>query len=167
MSDSFRPHESQHARPPCPSPTPGVHSDLRPSSHLILGRPLLLLPPIPPSIKVFSNESTLCMRWPKYWSFSLSIIPSKEIPGLISFKMDWLDLLAVQGTLKSLFQHHSSKTSVLQCSAFFTVQLSHPYMTTGKTIDLTRRTLVSKVMSLLLNMLSRLVITFLPRSKCL
>ena len=136
MSDSFRPHESQHARPPCPSPTPGVHSDLRPSSHLILWRPLLLLPPIPPSIRVFSNESTLCMRWPKYWSFSLSIIPSKEIPGLISFKMDWLDLLAVQGTLKSLFQHHSSKTSVLQCSAFFTVQLSHPYMTTGKTSSL-------------------------------
>ena len=132
-----------------------------PSSHLILCRPLPLLPPIPPSIKVFSNESTLCMRWPKYWSFS---IPSKEIPGLI-FRMDWLDLLAVQGTLKSLLQHHSSKASILRCSAFFTVQLSHPYMTTGKTIALTRRTLISKVMSLLLNMLSRLVITFLPRSK--
>uniref|UniRef100_A0AC11DL65 Uncharacterized protein n=1 Tax=Ovis aries TaxID=9940 RepID=A0AC11DL65_SHEEP len=136
-----------------------------PSSHLILGRPLLLLPPIPPSIRVFSNESTLRMRWPKYWSFSFSIIPSKEIPRLISFRMDWLDLLAVQGTLKSLPQHHSSKASILQHSAFFTVQLSHPYMTTGKTIALTRRTLVGKVMSLLLNMLSRLVITFLPRTK--
>ena len=120
-----------------------------PSSHLILGRPLLLLPPVPPSIRVFSNESTLPMRWPKYWSFSFSIIPSKEIPGLISFRMDWLDLLAVQGTLKSLLQHHSSKASILWCSAFFTVQLSHPYMTTGKTIALTRWTLVSKVMSLL------------------
>ena len=126
-----------------------------------------LLPPIPPSIRVFSNELTLHMRWPKYWSFSFSIIPSKEIPGLISFRMDWLDLLAVQGTLKSLLQHHSSKASILQRSAFFTVQLSHPYMTTGKTIALTRRTFVGKVMSLLLNMLSRLVITFLPRSKCL
>ena len=111
-----------------------------PSSHLILWRPLFLLPPIPPSIRVFSNESTLCMRWPKYWSFSFHIIPSKEIPGLISFKMDWLDLLAVQGTLKSLLQHHSSKASILRRSAFFTVQLSHPYMTTGKTIALTRRT---------------------------
>uniref|UniRef100_A0AC11EHH0 Uncharacterized protein n=1 Tax=Ovis aries TaxID=9940 RepID=A0AC11EHH0_SHEEP len=136
-----------------------------PSSHLILGCPLLLLPPIPPSIRVFSNESTLHMRWPKYWSFSFSIIPSKEIPGLISFRMDWLDLLGVQGTLKSLLQHHSPKASILQCSAFFTVQLSHPYMTTGKTIALTGRTLVGKVMSLLLNILSRLVITFLPRSK--
>ena len=120
-----------------------------PSSHLILGRPLLLLPPILPSIRVFSNESTLCMRWPKYQSFSFSIIPFKEIPGLISFRMHWLDLLAVQGTLRSLLQHHSSKASILQCSAFFTVQLSHPYMTTGKTIALTRRTLVGKVMSLL------------------
>uniref|UniRef100_A0AC11E187 Uncharacterized protein n=1 Tax=Ovis aries TaxID=9940 RepID=A0AC11E187_SHEEP len=138
-----------------------------PSSHLILCRPLLLLAPIPPSIRVFSNESTLPMRWPKYWSFSFSIIPSKEIPGLISFRMDWLDLLVVQGTLKSLLQHHSSKASILRCSAFFTVQLSHPYMTTGKTIALTRRTLVCKIMSLLLNMLSRLFITFLPRSKCL
>ena len=138
-----------------------------PSSHLILCRPLLLLHPIPPSIRVFSNESTLCMRWPKYWSFSFSIITSKEIPGLISFRMDWLDLLAVQGTLKSLLQHYSSKASVLRCSAFFTVQLSHPYMTTGKTIALTRWSFVGKVMSLLLNMLSRLVITFLPRSKCL
>ena len=138
-----------------------------PSSHLILGHPLLLLPPIPPSIRVFSNVSTLCMKWPKYWSSSFSIIPSKEIPGLISFRMDWLDLLAVQGTLKSLLQHHSSKASVLRCSAFFTVQLSHPYMTIGKTIALTRWTFVGKVMSLLLNMLSRLVITFLLRSKCL
>ena len=136
-----------------------------PSSHLILCHPLLLLPPIPPSIRVFSNESTLRMRWPKYCSFSLSIIPSKEIPGLISFRMDWLDVLSVQGTLKSLLQHHSSKASILQHSAFLTVQLSHPYMTTGKTIALTRRTFVGKVMSLLFNMLSRLVITFLPRSK--
>ena len=136
-----------------------------PSSHLILCRPLLLWPPIPPSIRVFSNESTLHMRWPKYWSFSFSIIPSKEHPGLISFRMDWLDLLAVQGTLKSLLQHHTSKASILRHSAFFTVQLSHPYMTTGKIIALTRRTFVGKVTSLLLNMLSRLVITFLPRSK--
>ena len=135
------------------------------SSHLILCRPLLLLPPIPPSIRLFSNESTLRMRWPKYWSFSFSIIPSKEIPGLISFRMDWLDLLAVQGTLKSLLLHHSSKAPILRRSAFFTVQLSHPYLTTGKTIDLTRWTFVGKVMSLLLNMLSRLIITFLPRSK--
>ena len=125
-----------------------------PSSHLILCHPLLLLPPISPSIRVFSNESTLYMRWPKYWSFSFSIIPFKEHPGLISFRMDWLDLLAVQRTLKSLLQHHSSKASILQCSAFFTVQLSHPYMTTGKTIALTRRTIVGKVMSLLFNMLS-------------
>ena len=138
-----------------------------PSSHLILCCPLLLLPPIPPSIKVFSNESTLRMRWPKYWSFSFSIIPSKEIPGLISFRTDWWDLLAVQGTLKSLLQHHSSKVSILQCSAFFIDQLSHPYMTTGKTIALTRRTFVGKVTSLLFNMLSRLVIAFVPRSKCL
>ena len=136
-----------------------------PSIHLILCRPLFLLPPIPPSIRVFSNESTLHTRWPKYWSFSFSIIPSKEHPGLISFRMDSLDLLAVQGTLKSLLQHHSSKASICQHSAFFTVQHSHPYMTTGKTIALTRWTLVSKVMSLLLNMLSKLVITFLPRSK--
>ena len=138
-----------------------------PSSHLILGRPLFLLLPIPPSYRVFSNESTLRMRWPNYWSFSSSISPSNEHPGLISFRMDWLDLLAVQGTLKRLLQHHSSKASILQCSAFFTVQLSHPYMTTGKTIALTRWTFVGKVTSLLLNMLSRLVITFLPRSKCL
>ena len=129
VSDSLRSHESQHARPPCPSPTPGVHSDSRPSSQwchpaISSSRPLLLLPPIPPSIRVFSNESTLRMRWPKYWSFSFSIIPFKEIPGLISFRMDWLDLLAVQGTLKSLLQHHSSKASILRRSAFFTVQLS-------------------------------------------
>ena len=136
-----------------------------PSSHLTLCRPLLLLLPIPPSIRVFSNKSTLHMMWPKQWSFSFSIISSKEIPGLISFRMDWLDLLAVQGTLKSLLQHHSSKASVLQHSAFFTVQFSHPYMTTGKTIPLTRWTFVGKVMSLLLNMLSRSVIAFLARSK--
>ena len=135
-----------------------------PYSHLIRCHPLLLLPPIPPSIRVFSNESTLRMRWPKYWSFSFSISPSKEHPGLISFRMDWLDLLAVQGTLKSLLQHHCSKTLILWSSTFFTVQLSHPYMTTGKTIGSTRRTFVHKVMSLLLNMLSKLVITFLPRS---
>ena len=136
-----------------------------PSSHLILCRPLLLLLPIPPSIRVFSNESTLRMRWPKYWSFSFSIITSKEIPGLISFRMDWLDLLAVQGTLKSLLQHHSSKASILQLSAFFLHQFSHPYVTTRKMKALTRQTFVGKVMSLLLNMLSRLVIPFLPRSK--
>ena len=136
-----------------------------PSSHLILCRPLLFLPPIPSSIGVFSNASTLHMRWPKYWSFSFSISPSNEHSGLISFRMDWLDLLAVQGTLHSLFQHHSSKASILPHSAFFTVQLSHPYMTTGKTIALTRGNFVGKVMSLLLNMLSGLLITFLPRSK--
>ena len=136
-----------------------------PPSHLILCHPLLLLPPITPSIRVFSNESTLPMRWPKYWSFSFSIMPSKEHPGLISFRIDWLDLLAIQGTLKSVLQHHRSKASILQRSAFFTVQISHPYMTTGKTIALTRWTFVGKVMSLLLNMLSSLVITFLPRSK--
>ena len=136
-----------------------------PSSHLILSRPLLLLPPIPPSIRVFSNESTLHMRWPKYWSFSFSIIPSKETPGLISLRKDWLDLLAVQGTLKSLLQHHSSKASILQHTAFFVVQLSHPCMTTGKSIALTRWTFDVKVRSLLFNMLSRLVITFLSRSK--
>ena len=136
-----------------------------PSNSLILCRPLLLLPPISPSIMVFSNESTLHITWSKYWSFSFSISPSKEHPGLISFRMDWLDLLAVQGTLKSLLQHHSLKTSILQCSAFFTVQLSHPYMMTGKTIALTRWTFSGKVMSLLFKMLPRLVITFLPRSK--
>ena len=135
-----------------------------PSSHLILCCPLLLLPPILPSIRVFASESTLYMRWPKYWSFSFSISPSNEHPGLISFKMDWLDFLAIQGTLKSLLQHRSSKALIFRCSAFFTVQLSHPYMTTGKTIVLTRWTFVGKVMSLLFNILSRLVITFLPRS---
>ena len=138
-----------------------------PSNHLILCGPLLLLPPIFPSIRVFSNESALCIRWPKYWSFSFNISPSNEHAGLISFWMDRLDLLAVQGTPKSLLQHHSSKTSLLLCSAFFTVKLSHPYMTTGKIIVLTRWTFVGKVMSLLFNMLTRLVITFLPRSKCL
>ena len=138
-----------------------------PSSHLILCCPLLLLPPIPPSIRVFSNESAFRVRWPNYWSFSFSISPSKEHPGLISFRMDWLDLIAVPGTLKSLLQHHSSNASILQRSAFFTVQLSHPYGTPGKTVDLTRQTLVGKAMSLLLNMLSKLVITFLPRSKSL
>ena len=137
-----------------------------PSNHLILCHPLLFLPQIPPSIRVFFNESTLRMRWPKYWSFSFSISPSNEHPGLISFRMDWLDLLAVQRTLKSLLPYHSSKASILQWSAFFTVQLSHPYMTTGKTIALTRRTFVGKLMSLLFNVLSRLVITFLLRSKC-
>ena len=174
-SNSLRPHELQHARPPYPSQTPGVQpmsiESVMPSSHLIPYRPLLLLPPTAPSIRVFSNESTLHMRWTKYWSFSFSISPSKEHQGLISFRMDWLDLLAVQGTLKSLPQHHSSKASILQCSAFLTVQLSHPYMTTGKTIALTRKTFVAsfvgKVMSLLFNMLFMLVITFLPRSKCL
>ena len=136
-----------------------------PSNHLILCRPLLLLPPIPPSIRVFSNELTLHIRWPKYWSFNFSISPSSEHPGLISFRMDWLDLLAVQGTLKSLLQYHSSNASIFQRSAFFTVQLSHPYMITGKTIALTRWTFVGKVMFLLFNMLFKLVITFLLRSK--
>ena len=161
----------------CRTPGLPVHHQLRsslkltsiesvmPSSHLILCCPLLLLPPVLPSIRVSSNESTVCMRWPKYWSFSFSITPSKEHPGMISFRMDWLDLFAVQGTLKSLLQHHSSKASILWHSAFFTVQLSHPYLTAGKSIALSRRTFVGKVMSLLLNMLSRLVITFLPRSK--
>ena len=136
-----------------------------PSNHLIRCHPLLLLPSIFPSIRVFCNESVLCISWPKYWSFSFSISPSNEHPGLISFRMDWLDLLSVQGTLKSLLQHHSSKASVLQCSVFFTVQLSHPHNTTGKTITLTRQTFVDKVMSLLYKVLSRLVITFLPRNK--
>ena len=136
-----------------------------PSSHLILCFPFLLLPPSPPSIRVFSSESTLHMRWPKYWSFSFSISPSNEHPGLISFRIDRLDLLTVQGTLKSVLQYHSSKASIFRRSAFFTVQLSHPYMTTGKTITLTRRTFVGKVMSLLFNLRSRLVVTFLPRSK--
>ena len=144
-----------------------VHRVSDASSHLILCRPLLHLPPIPPSIRVFSSVSTLLMRWPKYWSFSFSITPSKEHPGLVSFRMDWLDLLAVQGTLKSLLQHHRSKASILWCSAFFIVQLSYPYMTTIKTIALARQTFVGKVISLLFNILSRLGIAFLPRSKCL
>ena len=148
-------------------PKPMSIESVMPSNHLILCRPRLLLPSIFSSIRVFSKESTLCMRWPKYWSFSFSISPSNEHSGLISFRIDWLDLLEVQGTLKSLLQHHNSKTSILQHPAFFIVQLSHPYMTTGKTIALTRWTFVGKVMSLLFNMLSRLVITSLPRSKCL
>ena len=168
MSNSLWPHELQHARPPCPSPTPGVHPNPCPLSqwcHPAISscHPLLLLPSIFPSIRVFSNESALGIRWPNYGSFRFNISLSNEQSGLISFRVDWLDLLAVQETLKSLLQHHSSKASVLQCSAFFIVQLSHPYMTTGKTIALTRRTFVGKVMSLLFNMLSRLVITFLPR----
>ena len=171
MSDSLQPHESQHARPHCPTLTPGVHSDSCPSTqwcHPAISSsfvPFSSCPQIPPSIRVFSNESTLRMRWPKYWSFSFSIIPYKEFPGLISFRMDWFGLLADQGTLKSLLQHHTLKASILPCSAFFIVQVSHPYMTTGKTIALTRWTFVRKVMSLFLNVLSRLVITFLPRSK--
>ena len=172
MSDSSWPHESQHTRPPCPSPTPAVHSDSHPSSrwcHPAISSSVVLFSSCPQSLpaSVFSNESALHMRWPKYWSFSFSIIPSNEHPGLISFRMDWLDLLAVQGTLKSLLQHHSSKASILRHSAFFIVQLSHPYMTTGKTIALTRWTFVGKVMSLLFTMFSGLVITFLSRSKCL
>ena len=169
VSDSLQPHEWQHARPPCPSPTPGVYPNSCPSSWWCH-------PAISSSVVPFSSPQTLpasesfpmsqlCMRWPKYWSFSFSISPSNEHPGLISFKMDWLDLHAVQGTFKSLLQHHSSKVSIFLCSVFFTVQLSHPYMTTGKTIALTRWTFVDKVMSLLLNMQSRLVITFIPRSK--
>ena len=170
MSDSLQPYEPQHARPPCPSPTPSLPKlmsteSLMPSNHLILCRPLLLLPPIFASIRVFSKESALHIRWPKFWSFSFNISPSNEQPALISFRMDWLDLPAVQETLKSLLQHHSAKASILRGSAFFIVQLSHPYMTTGKTIALARRTFVGKLMSLLFNMLSRLVITFLSRSK--
>ena len=169
MSDSLRPHGLQHTRPPCPSPAPGVYPNLCPLSQwchpTISSHPLLLLPSIFPSIRVFSSESVLCIRWPKNWSFSFSISPSNEHSGLISFKMDWLDLLAVQGSFKSLLQHHSSKASILWCLAFFIVQLSSLYMTTGKTIALTRWTFADKVMSLLFNMLSRLVITFLPRSK--
>ena len=170
VSDSFQPCRLQHSRPLCSSPTPSLPKlmsieSVMPSNQLILRHPLLLLPSIFPSIKVFSNESALHIRWPKYWSFSFSFSPSNVYPGLISFRMDWLDLLAVQGNLKSLLQHHSSKASILQCSTFFIIQLSHPYMTTGKTIAVTRWTFVGKVMSLLFNMLSRLVITFLPRSK--
>ena len=171
VSDSLRPHELQHARPPCPSPTPGVHSDSCPSSwwcHPAISSSVVSFSSCPQSLSasVFSNESTLHMRWPKYWSFSFSIIPSKEIPGLISFRMDWLDLLSVQGTLKSLLQHHNSKASILWCSAFVTVQLSHPYITTGKTIALTRRNFIGKVMSLLFNMLSRVGHNF-PSKECL
>uniref|UniRef100_A0AC11D596 Uncharacterized protein n=3 Tax=Ovis aries TaxID=9940 RepID=A0AC11D596_SHEEP len=168
VSDSLRPHGLQHTRLPYPSPTPGYLTSIEsimPSNHLILCCPLLLLPSIFSSFRVFSNEAVLCIRWPKYWSFSFSISLSNEYLGLISSRMDWLDFLAVQGTLKSILQQHSSKASILWCSAFFIVQLSHPYMTTRKTIALTRWTFVGKVMSLLLNMLSRLVIAFLPRSK--
>ena len=171
LCPTLRPHELQHARPPCPSPSPrwwwtqtqvhGVGDAIQPSHPLSSPSPP---PPIPPRIRVFSNESTLRMRWPKYW-ISFSIIPSKEISGLISFRMDWLDLLAVQGTLKSLLQHHSSKASVLQHSAFFIVQHSQPYMTTGKTIALSIQTFFGKLMSLLFNMLSRFVIGFFPRSR--
>ena len=172
VSNSLWPHESQHASLPCPSPTPGVHPNSCPSSrwwHPAISSFVVPFSSCPQSLpaSVFSNKSTLCMRWPNYWSFSLSISPSNEHPDLVSFRMDWLDLLAVQGTLKSLLQHHTSKASILWRSASFTVQLSHPYMTTRKIIALTRWTLVGKVMSLLLNMLSRLVITFLPGSKCL
>ena len=174
LCPTLPPHELQHARPPCPSATPGVHPNpcpssrwCHPASHLILCHPLLLLSPVFPSIRVFPNESALRIRWPKYWSSSFNISPSSEHPGLISFRMDWVGLLAVQGTLKSLLQHHSSKASILRRSAFFIVQPSHAYLTTGKIIALTRQTFVDKVMSLLFNMLSRLVITFFPRSKCL
>ena len=170
VSDSLRPHGHQASLSITNSGSLLKLMSIElvmPSNHLILCHPLLLPPSIFPSIRVFSNESTLHIRWPKYWSFSFNISPSNEYSGLISFRMDWLDLLVVQGTLKSLLQHHGSKASILQCSAFFIIQLSHPYMTTGKTIALTRWTFVGKVMSLLSNMLSRLVITFLPRSKCL
>ena len=172
LSNSLRPHGLQHARLPCPFITNSQSllkltsiKSVMPSNHLILCCPLLLLPSIFPSIRVFSNESVLCIRWPKYWSFSFSISPSNEYSRQISFRMDWLALLAVQGTLKSLLQHHSSKASVLRPSAFFIVQFSYSYTTTGKTIALTRQTFVGKGMSLLLNMLSRLVIAFLPRRK--
>ena len=165
VSDSSRPHELQHARPLSITNSWSLHKlmfieSVMPSSHLILCRPLPLLSPIPPSIRVFSSGSTVCMRWPKYWSFSFSISPSNEHPILISFRMDWLDLLAVQGTLKRLLQHHSSKASILHRSAFFIVQLSHLYMSTGKTIALIRQTFAGKVMSLFFNMLSSLVINF-------
>ena len=169
MSDSLRPHGLQQARPPCPSPTPIACSNScplsgMPSNHLILCCPLLP-PSVFPSIRVFSSESVLRIKWPKYWSFSFNISPSNEHPGVISFRMDWLDLLALPGTLKSLLQHHSSKASILCYSAFFIFEHSHPYMNTGKTITLTRWIFISKVMSLIFNKLSRLVITFLPRSK--
>ena len=170
MSDSLQPHGLQHTRLPCPSNSwslPKLMSieSVMPSNHLILCCPLLLPPAISPSIRVFSNESVLPIRWLKYWSFSFNLSPYNEHSGLISFRIDWLDLPAVQGTLKSLLQHHSSKALILRCSAFFIIQLSYPYMITGKTIALTRWIFVGKVMSLLFNMLSRLVITFLPRSK--
>ena len=172
MFYSLQPHGLQHARLPCPSPTPRACSNSCPSiesvmlsNHLILCHPLLLLPSVFPSIRVFSNESVFHIRWPKYWSFSFSISPFNEYLGLIFFRIDWFDLLAVQGTLKGLLQYHSSKASILWHSTFFMVQLSHPYMTTGKTIALTRQTFVGKVMSLLFNMLSRLVIALLPRSQ--
>ena len=169
ISDSLQPHGLQHTRPPGPSLTPRVKlmsiESVMPSNHLILCGPLLLLPSILPSIRVFSNESVLHIRWPKYWSFSFSISPSNEYSALVSFRIDWLDLLTVQGTLKSLLQHHSSKASILQHSAFFIVQLSHTHMTTGKTIALIRRTLVGKVMSLPFNMLSRLVMTFFSQEQ--
>ena len=173
MSDSLRPHGLQHARPPYPSPTPGVYSNSCPLSwwcHPTISSsviPLLIPPSILPSIRIFSKEPALWIKWPKYWSFSFSISPSNEYSGLIAFRMDWLDLFAVHGTLESLLQHHSSKASTLQHSPFFIVQLSHPYITTGKTIALTRWTFVGKVISLLFNMLSRLVTAFLPRRKCL
>ena len=170
MSDSLQLRGLQHARLPCPSLSPGLWSNSCPlrwwcQPNISSCFPLLLLPSIFPRIRVFSSESVLCIRWPKYWSFSFSISPSNEYSGLISFRIDWFDLPAVQGTLKSLLQHHSSKASILQCSTFFMVQLSHPYITTAKISDLTRWTFVSKVMSLLFNMLSRLIIAFLPRSK--
>ena len=169
VSDSLRPHKPQHARPPCPSPTPRVHLNSCALCWYPIQPSHLLLSPFLPTLNLsqhqgVSNESALCIRWPKYWSLSFNISPSNEHPGLISFRMDWLDLLMVQGTLKSLLQHHTSKASILRHSAFFIVQLSHPYRTTGKTIALTGQTFVGKVMSLLFNMLSRLVITFLPRS---
>ena len=170
VSNSWQLHELQHAKLPCPSPSPELAQTHFqwvgvPSNRLVFCHPLLFLPSIFPSIRVFSNESVFCIRWPKYWSFSFSISPSNEYSGLISFRIDWFDFLAVQGTLKSLLQPHSSKASVLQHLAFFMVQLSHPYMTAGKAIVLTRWTFVGKVMSLLLNMLSRLVISFFPKSK--
>ena len=170
VSDIMRPHEPQHTRTPCPSPTPAIYPNSCPLSwwyHPTISSSVIPFSSCPQSFPAsdFSNESALLIRWPKYWSFSFSISPSNEHPGLISFRMDWLDLLAVQGTLKSILQHHSSKAPILQRSAFFIVQFSHPYMTTGKTIALTKWTFTDKVMSLLFNMLSRLVITFLPRSK--
>ena len=174
MSSSLQPHRLPNARLPCPSPTSGAYSNSCPSSrwchptnHLILCRPLLLLPSVFPSIRVFSKESVLHIRWPKYGNFSFNISPSNKYSGLISFRFDWLDILAVQETLKSLLQYHSSRVSILQCSTIFIVQLSHPYMTTRKTIALTRQTFVGKVMSLLFNTLSRFLIAFLPKSKCL